>query len=373
MNTSKIILVVIGTRPEAIKLAPLIKLLSIHFKVFCICTGQHSLSVIEILDLFQIKPTIINTHKKFKDINTQLNNYQKFINIQITFFKPDLIIVHGDTTSCFAGALSGFFAKIPIAHIESGLRTQNKYAPFPEEMYRKWTDAVADLCFAPTSISKNNLINEGINPGKIFITGNTIVDAITYVKNIISINENQFASVVNKKPIPPNFILVTLHRNEIRDSKLEKLAIAICQIAKEKKYHILWPMHPNKIVSNIIRDVLTNQSHVIVTKSLDYKTFIGLIQKAKMIITDSGGIQEEASVMGKKILILREETERPEVLENKSAILAGTDHQKLSKYFTELENLDLDFENNTDIFGAGDATNKIVNAISNFFISSTSQ
>lgn len=369
MDTSKSILVIIGTRPEAIKLCPLIKSLSLKYNVKCLCTGQHYQSVIQILNLFKIEADIIHKERKFNNISRQLSYYQNIINDFLLTSSIDLIIVHGDTTSCFAGALSAYFSKIPIAHVEAGLRTHNPYAPFPEEMYRKWTDAVATMCFAPTKLSENNLLNEGIDKQKISITGNTIVDAINYVKTISNNNLRQknfkIQNILDQSEL--RFFLVTLHRNEIRENKLELIANKICEIAKEKNFKIIWPLHPNKIVRNIVKKVAQNYGNVIITKPLEYDFFIKIMEKASIIITDSGGIQEEASVLEKKLLIIREETERPEVLENASAILAGTDQSLFESLIISLLEVSLNQSFKHDIFGSGSVSEKIVFAISKYF------
>jgi len=363
LKKQKKILFIVGTRPEAIKICPLIKEASTFFDIFVLGTGQHYESVINAFSLFGVSINKIFPLKKFKNIGEQLSYFQKNISENLDIYKPDLVVVHGDTTSCFAGALSAYLHKIDIAHVEAGLRTQNMYSPFPEEMFRKWTDAVAKFCYAPTAGAKNNLICEGISEDKIFVTGNTIVDALNYIslndqftetdKTIL--NEiNQFSNSKN------GYFLVTLHRNEIKNTHLSLLSKAIVNLAKKKNYAIIWPLHPNKIIKNIVLLQTKKHAHVYTLPVANYNLFLKIMQKSSLIITDSGGIQEEATILAKKILVLRNETERLEVLQSGIALMGGIDDKNLEDNIDFLLNLPKNTPVNTSIFGSGDASIKIV-------------
>ena len=347
-------------------MCPVIKLASLHFNVITLCTGQHYKSVLDVLSLFEIKYDFIFSQKKFNNLSDQLSYYQKCINNVLKTIKIDMMVVHGDTTSCFAGAMSSYFAQIPLSHIEAGLRTHQIYAPFPEEMFRKWTDAAADLCFAPTYLASMNLYNEGKKKSQVFITGNTIVDALYFIqsKKVNNTIDDKLFKLLSKKS---GYFLVTLHRNEIRNNKLENIALAICNIALEKNYSIIWPLHPNKNVSQIIKKIAAKQSHVMVCQPMDFQLFVNTMKNADLILTDSGGIQEEASVLGKKIVVIREETERPEILENSTAILAGTDILNIKNAIQKLLNVNDVLPYKNDLFGNGDASEKIVLSIKNYF------
>lgn len=363
LKSQKKILFIVGTRPEAIKLCPLIKETSKFFDTYVIGTGQHHESVLEVFSLFDLKLNSIFPLKKFKNTVTQLAHYQKIISETIGHYSPDLVVVHGDTTSCLAGAVTAYFHKIDVAHIEAGLRTQNKYSPFPEEMFRKWTDAVAKYCYAPTINAKENLLKEGIDAANIVVSGNTVVDSLVeIIKKPMSVHDEELVqSIINKsKKVNQGYFLVTLHRNEIKNTHLKKLTIAIVEIAKKKNYAIIWPLHPNNVIKNTVVSQIKNQKHVYTLPPVNYALFLKMVENSSLIITDSGGIQEEATVLGKKILILRNETERPEVLTSSYSLMGGIEEKYLEEKMEYLLNLPKNTSKGDAIFGKGDASVKIV-------------
>lgn len=363
VKNQKKILFIIGTRPEAIKICPVIKEAGKYFNVYTLCTGQHYDSVIEVFNLFGLTIHKIYPSKKFNGIHLQLSYYQKIITECLNIFKPNLVVVHGDTTSCYAGALSSFFLKQDIAHVEAGLRTQNIYAPFPEEMFRKWTDAVSRYCYAPTENAKTNLLQEGISSSNIFLTGNTIIDALLDIQSNAHLNELDLGLLDEINQMSKNkngYFLVTLHRNEIRNNSLGKLAKTIIEKANRENYSIVWPLHPNKLINKIVLKETRAFSHVLTIPPVKYSLFIKIMRDASVIITDSGGIQEEATFLRKKVVILREETERKEVLLNKSAIISGIDPKNLNKNIDYVTGLSDDVHINGALFGNGDASTKIV-------------
>ncbi len=313
------VLFAFGTRPEAIKLAPVIKEMEKYKKEFeveiCI-TGQHRKMLDEVLAIFSLKPTydlnIMREDQTLFDINTRvLRGFEDILERS----KPRYLIVQGDTTTAFASALAAFYKKIKVAHIEAGLRTYDKYTPFPEEMNRRFISLIADLHFAPTAGAKRNLLQEGIAEDKIFVTGNTVIDALFMIKEKTSILTARQLKVWNKIQ-SGKIIVVTFHRRE----NFGKPVLAICRIIKEivRRYKDVWvffPVHPNPNIKRPIYQRLKGKPRVFLSPPLDYASFIGLLEKASLILTDSGGIQEEATALGKPVLVLREKTERPEAIE----------------------------------------------------------
>lgn len=325
---------VFGTRPEAIKMYPVYKELNkfddIETKV--IITSQHQEMLKQVLEMFEIKVdydlNVMEDRQTLTKITVKVLNGMKEI---FEKEKPNLTLVHGDTTTTFASALASFYEKIPIGHVEAGLRTYNKYSPFPEEMNRELTDALADLFFAPTEQTKLNLIKEGVKEFKIFVTGNTIVDSLLEIiskdaKTDLPIEENK------------KFIVVTAHRRENWGQPMENICKAIDYISKKygNEYKIIFSVHKNPVVRNVVNNILQNNENVKLVEPMDYITFIKLLSKAEIILTDSGGIQEEAPTLKKPVLLLRETTERPEGIESGVVKLIGTNFEKI---VIEVENL----------------------------------
>ncbi len=336
----KKILVVFGTRPEAIKMASVISELIKDIKNFntkiCI-TGQHREMLDQVLEIFQIKPDYdLNVMKSDQDLFDLTQNILEKINYVLKDFKPNIILVHGDTTTTFVASLAAYYKKISIIHIEAGLRTGNLYSPWPEEGNRKLTGNLADYHFAPTIINKKNLLREGVSESKIFITGNTVIDALKFtIKKINSDNKLKRSLIDNIKEsgfenLDTTFILVTGHRRENFGDGLLNICNAIKEIAiNNPKINILYPIHLNPNVQKIVIKHLSGIDNIKLTRPFQYQEFILIMSKSFIILTDSGGIQEEASAFGKPVLLMRNETERPEGIKSGIIKLVGTNAQNI--------------------------------------------
>lgn len=338
----KNILLVIGTRPEAIKMAPLIiKLKNQHqfFNTKVCLTAQHRQMLDQVLDFFEIKADYdLDLMKPNQNLHTLTSDIITAIKPVYDEFKPDWVLVHGDTTTSTAAALAAFYSGAKVAHVEAGLRTFNKLAPFPEEMNRSITGRIADLHFAPTKASKQNLLNEAVAKETISITGNTVIDALKL--GITKVNE-QSNEIVNLKSIinlNKKIILVTGHRRENFGDGFENICKALKVIAENNfdDVEIIYPVHLNPNVQNPVNKFLSNQPNIKLIQPLNYESFIWLMNKSYLIITDSGGVQEEAPSLGKPVLVMRDVTERPEAVDAGTVILVGTDTQKI---ITETEQL----------------------------------
>ena len=337
MQKKPLITFVIGTRPEAIKLAPLIILFksceSISTRV--VFTGQHKEMVSQVSKIFNIKEDLnLGLMKHGQSLTFITNTILEGLDMEFDNFKPQLVLVQGDTTTAFTAALSAFYKKIPVAHVEAGLRTKSLNNPFPEEANRRLISQITNLHFAPTKEAYINLIKSGISSDNIEITGNTVVDAL----NIISKKDlkNKADQIYSGKDL---ILLVTVHRRENWGKNLNSIVLSIKRIIEfHKEVSIIIPMHKNKIVRDTLREKLGNNSKVILTETLPYDQLIGLMQKSYFIITDSGGIQEEAPSLGKPVLILRETTERVEGIKAKTAKLVGTNPDNIFKEVSELIN-----------------------------------
>ena len=334
----KKLIFIFGTRPEAIKMAPVImkcKKSMSSLSSINIVTAQHRDMLDDILRLFNIQPEydldIMRENQSLEEITVRsLKKLSKIIKCE----KPDMILVQGDTTTTFIGALAGFYNKIPIGHIEAGLRTYDKYQPFPEEGNRKLTTALADIHFSPTKRAAENLIREGVPASKIFITGNTVIDALL---EIISRNfkfKKPLDKIVNNNS---NLILVTAHRRENLGEPLNNICLALKEITQTiKNIQILFAVHPNPKVRKIVFNALHHNRDIHLLPPLDYQTFAHIMAKSRLILTDSGGIQEEAPSLGKPVLVLRNKTERPEAVEAGTVKIIGTDARKIDEETTIL-------------------------------------
>ena len=339
----KKILSIFGTRPEAIKMAPVIKELekdkSLKSKV-CV-TAQHRGMLDQVLKIFNIKPDfdldLMKRDQNLSDLTARI-----LMNVTKVFedFKPDIILVHGDTTTTLASTLAAYYHKIPVGHVEAGLRTGNIFSPWPEEGNRKLTDTITKYHFAPTEISKQNLINESINKNNIHITGNTVIDALFLAKDIISSNKkilskfnNQF-SFLNKDR---KLVLITGHRRESFGNGFKQICNGIAHLAnKFKEVEFLYPMHLNPNVRKPVTKLLSKYENIFLIEPVDYLPFVYLMDKAHILLTDSGGIQEEAPSLGKPVLLMRETTERPEAVDAGTVKLVGTNSKKIISETTEL-------------------------------------
>lgn len=358
------VMTIFGTRPEAIKMAPLVKELKSREKTECIVcvTAQHREMLDQVLSVFNIKPdydlNIMSKGQTLSDITSKaLIGLQEVIIKQ----KPNIVLVHGDTTTTFAGSLAAFYNQVNIGHVEAGLRTWNKYSPYPEEMNRQMVDIMADMHFAPTENNKKNLINEGRKPETIYVTGNTAIDALaTTVKQ--NYTHPIFEWVGDDK-----LILITAHRRENLGDPMRHMFKAIKRILDEfNGIKAIYPVHLNPKVREIADEILGENPKIKLIEPLEALDFHNFIAKAHIILTDSGGIQEEAPGLGKPVLVLRNTTERPEGIEAGTLKLAGTNEETIYKLTKELLTDKTAYEKMSKAknpYGDGKASKRIVDAI----------
>ncbi|HPH23094.1 MAG TPA: UDP-N-acetylglucosamine 2-epimerase (non-hydrolyzing) [Chitinophagaceae bacterium] len=334
----KKILFVVGTRPEAIKIAPLIikcKQYPNLFDVKVCLTAQHRQMLDQVMAFFNITADYdLNLMKPNQNLHSLTADIIVALKPIYEEFKPHWVLVHGDTTTSTAAALAAFYSGISVAHVEAGLRTFNKLAPFPEEMNRNITGRIADLHFAPTKTSKQNLLKEAINPDTIFITGNTVIDALKLGLSIV--NETENSEIVELRSVvdfTKKIILVTGHRRENFGEGFENICAALQTIAKKNKHEveIVYPVHLNPNVQTPVNKLLANESNIKLIQPLNYEAFIWMMNKSYIIITDSGGVQEEAPSLGKPVLVMRDITERPEAVDAGTVILVGTNQLKITE------------------------------------------
>jgi UDP-N-acetylglucosamine 2-epimerase (non-hydrolysing) len=337
----KKILVVFGTRPEAIKMAPLVKELQTNsnFIIRVCVTAQHREMLDQVLDIFDIVPDYdLDIMQPNQDLYDVTSNILLKIKLILVDFEPDLVLVHGDTTTTFATSLAAFYQKIKIGHIEAGLRTGDLYSPWPEEANRQITGVLTNYHFAPTQLSKHNLIKENKDDKNIIITGNTVIDALFLMldkinnnkslKNTILLNINKHYKVDNSR----KFILITGHRRENFGDGFINICNALKKIANNNKdIDIVYPVHLNPNVRKPVLDILGNIENIYLIEPMQYQEFLYLMNKCYFIITDSGGIQEEAPSLGKPVLVMRDTTERPEAVDAGTVKLVGTDVKVIVK------------------------------------------
>ena len=358
----KTYLFIFGTRPEAIKLAPLIiKFIEKREKVIICNTGQHRDLVDDILTLFDIKIDFdLQIMKENQNLFSLTSNLITEIKNVLEISKPNYVFVHGDTTTCFASSLATFYSKLKLVHVEAGLRTNNKHSPFPEEMNRQLVSKMADIHLCPTHEAKQNLLKEGIDNHKIFITGNTVVDALLLAKDKIKKQDKiDVKKLINKE----KFILFTGHRRENFGDGFKNIFEALIEIAKKNLHvQIIYPVHPNPNVKKEALRLLGKISNILLIDPVKYGDFIWLMENCELIITDSGGIQEEAPSFNKIVVVTRESTERTESLANGNSIIVGSNKLKLIESVNALlhgvrnENFSLKPKNP---FGSGQACEQI--------------
>ncbi len=328
------VLTIFGTRPEAIKLAPLINELKARKEIECIVcvTAQHREMLDQVLAVFNIVPdydlNIMKSGQTLSNITTKaLMGLEKVIEE----VKPNIVLVHGDTTTTFVGALAAFYHQIMVGHVEAGLRTYNKYSPYPEEMNRQLTGVIADLHFAPTEVSKDNLLKEGKNKDNIFVTGNTAIDALK-----TTVREDYHHAILDWVG-DSKLILLTAHRRENLGEPMRGMFRAIKRIINEyKDIKVVYPVHLNPKVREVANEKFSNNDQIKLIEPLDVLDFHNFMNKSYIILTDSGGIQEEAPSLGKPVLVLRDTTERPEGIKAGTLKLAGTDEETIYKLIKEL-------------------------------------
>ncbi|WP_435791755.1 non-hydrolyzing UDP-N-acetylglucosamine 2-epimerase [Clostridium sp.] len=372
METIKI-MVIFGTRPEAIKMAPLVKELEKVPQILCtVCvTAQHREILDQVLEIFNIVPkydlNIMKSKQSLTGITCSvLDGLEGILDTE----NPDIVLVHGDTTTSFAASLAAFYRKIPIGHVEAGLRSHNKFYPYPEEINRKLTGALADLHFSPTNTSKENLLLEGVDESKIFVTGNTVIDAMKYTIKEDYIFEDSALNALDYQS--KKIILVTAHRRENWGSGIENICSALKVIVKENSdVEVLYLVHPNPVVRDMVHRILKGINRIHLLEPLDTGEMHNLMKKCYIIMTDSGGIQEEAPHLGKPVLVLRDVTERVEAQEAGTVKLVGTDKQEIVRKASELlKNSDEynSMSRSINPYGDGNASAKIVDALLNCFI-----
>lgn len=365
-------LIVFGTRPEAIKMAPVVKQMREHFRgeVRVCVTAQHRQMLDQVLNLFGIVPDYdLNLMKPGQDLTDITASVLIAMRDVLDDFKPDIMLVHGDTTTTFAASLAAYYKKIPVAHVEAGLRTGNPYSPWPEEMNRKLTGAISAFHFAPTAASRNNLLRESVVAESIFVTGNTVIDALLeVVKKIESesalkaVLEEQFSFLSSKKRI----ILVTGHRRENFGQGFEEVCKALAELATREDVELVYPVHLNPSVQEPVHRLLGDLLNVHLIAPLDYLPFVYLMNRSYLIITDSGGIQEEAPSLGKPVLVIRDTTERPEAVEAGTIKLVGTDAEKIYREASKLLDDAVVYQSMAfahNVYGDGKAAEKIVSVL----------
>jgi len=367
------ILIVFGTRPEAIKMAPLVHALTKQPTTKCrVCvTAQHREMLDQVLQLFEITPDYdLNIMQPGQGLNEITTNILNGISPVLNDFQPDFVLVHGDTTTTFATSLASFYQQIAVGHIEAGLRTGNLYSPWPEEANRKLTSVLTDQHFAPTTTAQKNLIKENVDPKKIVVTGNTVIDALLWVQHKIKndpILQENLANQFSFRDTEKRLILVTGHRRESFGSGFEQICEALRKIALDHQdIEIVYPVHLNPKVQEPVNRLLKEISNIHLIEPQDYLPFVYLMTQAHIILTDSGGIQEEAPSLGKPVLVMRDTTERPEAVDAGTVKLVGTDTQKIIQQVNILLNNQQAYQEMSHAhnpYGDGKACKRIVSAI----------
>ena len=368
------ILLVFGTRPEAIKMAPLVKILQEddYFETKVCVTAQHREMLDQVLDIFDIKPEYdLNIMKPGQDLYDITANVLLGLKGVLNEFKPNIVLVHGDTTTTFAVSLAAFYQKIKVGHVEAGLRTGNIYSPWPEEANRQITGVLANYHFAPTTTSRDNLLKENKNPLDITVTGNTVIDALFLALDKIEKNQELKSKIINsinkqyKLQENKKIILVTGHRRENHGQGFINICKALKSIAlNNKDVDIVYPVHLNPNVQRPVKEILSNVENIHLIEPLQYESFIYMMSKSYFIITDSGGVQEEAPSLGKPVLVMRDTTERPEALKEGTVKLVGTNTELIIQEAQKLLDDTIAYEKMSKAhnpYGDGRACQKIVN------------
>lgn len=363
------VMTVFGTRPEAIKMAPVVMELAKHpdtIEPIVAVTAQHREMLDQVLELFAIKPDydldIMAAGQTLFDITSKA---MLGLDKVIAEAKPDIVLVHGDTTTTFAGALAAYYHQTTVGHVEAGLRTHNKYSPFPEEMNRKLTGSLADLHFAPTDTAADNLLREAVPKDNIFVTGNTVIDALQHtVKDDFTFQDGLLRNI---DYMGKRIILVTTHRRENLGEPMRHVYKALKQLLIDfSDVEIVFPVHKNPKVREVVQDELGGISRVHLIDPLDYEPFANLIHRACLILTDSGGVQEEAPALGKPVLVLRDTTERPEAVKAGTVRLIGTERERVYREAKRLLQDESEYRRMSEScnpYGDGQAARRIVEAV----------
>ena len=363
------VMVVFGTRPEAIKMAPVIKELKKvkDINTIVCVTAQHREMLDQVLTLFKIKPDYdLDLMKEKQDLFTITAGVLGGMKTILEKEQPDLVLVHGDTTTTFAAALAAFYLRIPVGHVEAGLRTRNKYSPFPEEINRTLTGRLAELHFAPTDTSRDNLLAESTAQFKIWVTGNTVIDALLDTVR----DDYSFAPELAEIDLHKRILLVTTHRRENWGESMRNIYRALIDLVEEfDDLEVVFPVHKNPVVRDIAYEMLGGREHFHLIEPLDYEPFANLMNASYLILTDSGGMQEEAPSLGKPVLVLRNTTERPEALQAGTVKLVGTDQHKIYQTARTLITEPAEYEkmaHAVNPYGDGHASRRIVRVIKDF-------
>jgi len=374
MNKKRI-LIVFGTRPEAIKMAPLVHTLAedSRFEAKVCVTAQHREMLDQVLELFELEPDYdLNLMKAGQTLNEVTARILLELKSVLQEFKPDVVLVHGDTATTFAASLAAYYEQISVGHVEAGLRTGNIYSPWPEEGNRKLTGALTKYHFAPTTTSKQNLLAENYSENSIYVTGNTVIDALLMVKDKISKNDDLNTALFSQFPMldeSKKLILVTGHRRESFGGGFERICEALAITAKRYPYaQILYPMHLNPNVREPVNRILKDIENIYLIEPQQYLPFIYLMNKAHLILTDSGGIQEEAPSLGKPVLVMRDTTERPEAVEAGTVKLVGTNVEVMTSAINELMDDEEVYKAMSiahNPYGDGHASKRIIEALLN--------
>lgn len=364
------VMTVFGTRPEAIKMAPLVLELqkqSQRFEAITTVSAQHREMLDQVLDIFHIKPdydlNIMHARQTLTDITSNvLINLDKILKEA----KPDIVLVHGDTTTTFAASVAAFYNQIPIGHVEAGLRTWEKYSPYPEEMNRQMTDAMTDLYFAPTNQSKANLLKENHKEDNIYITGNTAIDALKQ-----TVDKEYHHDILDKVSPDNKLILLTMHRRENQGEPMRRVFKVVREVVESREdVEVIYPVHLSPAVQEAAKEILGNTERIHLISPLDVVDFHNLAARSYFIMTDSGGVQEEAPSLGKPVLVLRDTTERPEGVEVGTLKLVGTESEKVKKEMGELLDNDAEYQRMAQAknpYGDGKASERILDAIAYYF------
>ena len=368
MNKVKV-MTVFGTRPEAIKMAPLVLKLKKddRFEEITVVSAQHREMLDQVLDIFKIKPdydfNIMHKNQSLEDITSKVMlDMAKVIKKE----QPDIVLVHGDTTTSFAAGLATFYEQTKLGHVEAGLRTWNKYSPFPEEMNRQMTDDLTDLYFAPTKLSKQNLIKENHSADNIYVTGNTAIDALEQ-----TVKEDYHHDVLDEINPDSKIVLVTMHRRENQGEPMRRVFKVMKQVVdSHKDVEIIYPVHLSPRVQKVAKEVLSDDPRIHLIKPLDVVDFHNLAKKSYFIMTDSGGVQEEAPSLGKPVLVLPDTTERPEGVAAGTLKLVGSEVDKVRAEMIRLledEKAYTEMANAKNPYGDGKAADRIMDAIAYYF------
>ena len=364
------VMTVFGTRPEAIKMAPLVLELqkqSQRFEAITTVSAQHREMLDQVLDIFHIKPdydlNIMHARQTLTDITSNvLINLDKILKEA----KPDIVLVHGDTTTTFAASVAAFYNQIPIGHVEAGLRTWEKYSPYPEEMNRQMTDAMTDLYFAPTNQSKANLLKENHKEDNIYITGNTAIDALKQ-----TVDKEYHHDILDKGSPDNKLILLTMHRRENQGEPMRRVFKVIREVVESREdVEVIYPVHLSPAVQEVAKEILGNTERIHLISPLDVVDFHNLAAGSYFIMTDSGGVQEEAPSLGKPVLVLRDKTERPEGVEAGTLKLVGTESEKVKEEMEKLLDNDAEYQRMAQAknpYGDGKASERILDAIAYYF------